>query len=774
MRRALRAAAATLGLALLAAAVLWAAARVGPLPERLAQPGSAVVEYRDGSPAHVFLSPDDKWRVPVPAGEIDARYVEALLAFEDARFSAHPGVDPLAVARALWTNLREGRVVSGASTLTMQLVRVLEPRPRTLRSKLIEAFRALQLEARLDKAAVLEAYLTFIPFGGNIEGVEAASLAYFGHSARALSEAEVATLLAVPQRPQARYPSAHNRERLRAARDAVIGRLVEKGVVVAPERQAEVLAEPVPARLRAFPREAAHAAYWLRARDPRALRYRTTLDRGVQRSAASALEVERRDARRRGIHDGAIVVVEHDGGEVRALVGGFDFFEERRGAQLPSFAVARSPGSTLKPLLYAMALDEGRVLPDFLVPDTPVRYGGYAPKNYDESYSGLVTLRDALARSLNVPFVMLLEEVGTERLVGTLRSLGALSLRPEVGHYGLSAIVGGIELSPLELAGVYAALARGGAQVPLRLLDAEPRKEARRMVSPGAAELTRRALAIRDRPDFPERRRVSGAPPSVHWKTGTSFGHRDAWSVGFTERYTSVVWFGNLDNQPSAALVGSEAAGPTLFDVLEGLDGRRPMPAQRPVPGLGSVEVCAYSGRPPTEACPHTRRVDAIVDRVPPSPCPYHRFLDVDLDTGRALTPACRAGRRYERQTFLSLPPEVRRWMRAEQRRLPEPPAWAEGCQLAAAAGPRIVSPPAGQVRLLVPGVPAGRQEVPLEARVAAPGSRLSWFIDGRFLGSVPGEEPLWWTPAAGRHEIVVTDDAGLSDWRTLEVRALH
>lgn len=779
-RRLVKRAAAALGLTALGAVVLVTALSYGlPLPERLLEPGSPVVEYRDGSPAHVFLSPDDKWRVDAALGAIDARYVDALLRFEDKRFFLHPGVDPLAIVRAATLNVLNGRVVSGASTLTMQLVRVLEPRPRSLRSKAIEAFRALQLELRFSKEEVLEAYLTFIPFGRNIEGVEAASLAYFGHTARALSPAEIATLLAVPQRPNDRYPTARNAARLRRARDGIAKRLVEVGALAAGDRArlVEVAKDPLPSELRPFPREVAHAAVWLHAQYPHVPRLRTTLDRGVQRAAAAALQGARGELSMKGITDGAVVVVDHEASEVRALVGGFDFFDDGDGAQIAAFAVPRSPGSTLKPLIYAMAIDDGRVLPGFLMPDIPVTYGGYAPRNYDERFNGLVTLEDALSQSLNVPFVNLLGDVGVERFVGTLRMLDARSLDPRVGHYGLSAAVGGIELSPLELASLFAMFARGGQHTPMRVLAKEGshKREATKILSPGAVELTGRALSMRDRPDFPERRRMTGVPPHVRWKTGTSFGHRDAWSAGFDQAFSAVVWLGNLDNAPSAHLVGAEAAGPILFDVLESLGGGRRVLETRASSGLRSIEVCSWSGRPATGACPHTVVVDALSDRVPTSECPYHKHLDVDVATGRALTPACRAGREWESRSFLVLPPEVRRWLRQEQRRLPPPPEWADGCAVAAdREPPRIVSPQDGRVALLVPGVAYDRQEIPLEARAGGVGAKLSWFVDGRYLGTVGPEEPLWWTPSPGRHEIVVTDDAGLADKRHLEVRSLQ
>ncbi|XXF76057.1 penicillin-binding protein 1C [Myxococcaceae bacterium GXIMD 01537] len=770
------------------AGVALAAAWFVPLPERLSAPPSVVVEYRDGTPAHVFLAPDERWRIAAPADRIDPAYLRALLVLEDKRFLHHPGVDPLAVARAVVKNVTRGRRVSGASTLTMQLVRVLEPRPRTLVSKVIESFRAVQLELRLSKQEILAAYLQFVPYGRNVEGVEAAALAYFGHRATHLSPAEIATLLAVPQNPGKRYPTPDNARRLGAARDELARRLLVEGALplgpasakATPEEVlAEVRATAVPTGLKAFPREAPHAAVWLRSLRPSAPRIRTTLDAGAQRLAERVMRDAAAELATRGIHNGSSVVVDHTSGDVLALVGNFDFFDARHGGQIPGFATPRSPGSALKPLLYALGIDRGLVGPEQLVADIPTAYGGYAPRNFDGRFQGLVRMEDALSQSLNLPFVRLLERLGVERFLGSLRQAGVESLVPEPGHYGLSASVGGLELTPLELAGVYVALAEAGRARPLRVLDeGAPPSAPREVFSPGAAWLTRRALSLKDRPDFPSRRRLTGMPPLVHWKTGTSFGHRDAWAAGSGPRHTAVVWLGNFDNTPSVHLVGAEAAGPLLFDVLEGVGprGRAALEDRDavPPPEMAQVEVCAYSGHVPTDACAERRLVYARRSSVPTEPCPYHQRIEVDSATGLAVTPQCRAGRAVASRVYLTWPASIRRFLGENQRRLPEPPALAPGCEAGGAqAAPQIVSPPPGQVALLIPGVAPEEQEVPFEAEASHDGE-LTWFVNGAYLGRARADERLWWRPSVGTHEILVTDDRGLSTRRMLVVRERH
>lgn len=761
----------SLGLVVFSLLAVWLTAWLVPLPARLGVPPSAEVRYSDGSPAHVFLAPDEKWRLAVRLDEVDPAYLDALLSIEDARFWWHPGVDPLAVARAVAQDLRAGEIVSGASTLTMQVARMLEPRPRTVRSKLIEAARAAQLELRYSKREVLELYLSWLPFGRNVEGVEAASLWYFGHTARSLSPGEIATLLAVPQDPVHRYPCPTNRARLHAARDGIARRLWEGR---SPDDLAAALATAVPNQITPPPRDIPHAARWLRARAPDRDRVETTLDSGVQERVDRLLAAARPGLAAAGIRDAAIVVVDHATAELRALAGGLDFADSHPGAQMITFDAPRSPGSTLKPLLYAAAIDDGLLLPDTLVEDIPTRYGTYSPSNYDDGWSGMVRAEEALSRSLNIPFVALLSRYGVERFLGRLRDAGARHLNPQPGHYGLSLIAGGTELTPLEIAGLYVALAEHGEWRPLTWQAGRARTEGLSLISPGAAWLTRRALRIRDRPDFPSRADLVTAPPQIHWKTGTSFGNRDAWAVGSGQTYTTVVWLGNLDNTPSAQLVGAEAAAPLLFDLLEGLDDGLTAPDLAP-DDLHPIAVCALSGRLVGEACPERRHVPAPA-RVPPGRCPLHVRAEVDVQTGALVGAQCTGSHETTTRTFVQWPNGVRGWMGATPTGSAglgvDLPARAPDCAPGGQEAPlRITSPGRGEIVLLVPGLPATDQEVPLTAD-AGPATTLSWFVDGVFLGQVGASERAWWPPVAGTHRVRVMDEGGRTADTTVLVRA--
>lgn len=786
-----------------------------PLPERLSQPPSTVVTFADGSPAYVFLAPDDRYRMavrPEELSDIDGDYLDALFRFEDKRFFSHPGVDGLAVLRSAVVNVRLGRVASGASTLTMQLVRLLEPRPRTMKSKAIEALRALQLEMHLSKEEVLAAYLSFLPFGRNVEGLPAASYAYFGHGPEELSLDEIAVLLAVPQRPARRFPTDENQPALRQARDEIATWLLDEGyrvrdtpssaptviastAIAAPssartpqELIAAVQQANVPRQIRPLPRHAPHAAFWLRQQhrqqhhdkdDAGATLIETTLDRGLQLTAERMMARARRTLEHQGIHNGSVVLADHRKREIRALVGNFDFWDDDHGGQIVGFDTPRSPGSALKPFIYAMAIDRGLALPGHLVADIPVSYGDYAPANYDGEFAGLVPLEDALSHSLNIPFVRLLGKVGVERFIGTLQTSGAQHLRPEPGYYGLSAAIGSVDITPLEMASLYSSLAQDGLYRPLRWLqdDSAPalrRRAGTALFSPGSAHLTRRALARKDRPDFPQRRQLSGAPAAIHWKTGTSYGHRDAWAAGSGNDHSAVVWLGNFDNQSSVDLVGADAAGPLLFDLLEAVTDRSlPSGGDPPTRDLKRVEVCAYSGFLPNAACQQRQWAHALRHRVPTQRCPYHVALDVDLDSGLALNPSCRSGRRFERRSYVVWPASIRRWLAQGHRWLPSPPSLSPACQVTdERRPPTITSPPSGQVFVLMPGVPASQQEIPFSAETQGVEGEVSWFIDGEFLGKASVEERLWWQPEPGDHEILVLDAAGQSASQTLKVWA--
>jgi penicillin-binding protein 1C len=747
-----------------------------PLPTRLTAEDASVIAWRDGSAAHVRLAPDGRWRTPTTLDAVDPAYVTGLLRLEDKRFFQHPGVDPIALARSLSINIARGRAVTGASTITMQLVRVLEPRPRTLTSKVIEAFRAFQLEGRMSKQEILTQYMRFVPFGRNIEGVDAASMAYFGHRADALTPAEIATLLAVPQSPTRRYPSARNADRLRAARDDIAKRLLEEdalprelaGRAINPQAvHDEIVATPVPTALRPFPRAIPHVADWLIHDRGQTGDIHTTLDQSTQLAIEQVAQRHRAEAASQGAHNISVVVVDHATGELRGLLGNVDFEDVAHAGQIVGFDSPRSTGSLLKPLILALAVDQGIAHPRWLVPDVP-RAGAYSPKNFDGRWAGLVRLEDALTRSLNVPFVDLLERLGVARLVSALKGAGWRALPPDGG---LALAIGGVEATPLEVAGLYTALASDGQTRPLRISDGVTVGRRSSLMSMQAAWIVRGALLGRGRPDMPSRTRLGLEQRQIAWKTGTSQGWRDAWTAGIGAGVTAVVWVGNFDYSAGGQLTGTTVAAPILFDTLEAIE-RDATPAPRHAPeGTREVAVCALSGRIATPACPHTELATMPQVSVAVEPCAMHQTIDIDLASGKAVHAACAAGRATERRTLLRLPAGVAERLGdgglIAQSRFP---GWAPGCgPTSQGDGPALQEPEPGTEITLVPGLPADRQRVPL--RADAPGDRIDWFIDDVFLTRTRPGERAWWVPSTGRHVIMAQDAAGRAVRRSIMVQ---
>ncbi len=744
-----------------------------PLPARLGVGDSPVLVYRDGSIAHVLLAPDERWRIRRTLDEVDPNYLQALLRFEDKRFRYHLGVDPIAVLRASLSNITAGKVVSGGSTITMQLVRMVEPRPRRIGSKIIESFRAYQIERQLTKDEILEAYIRFLPFGGNLEGIEAASRGLFGHGADALAPDEIALLLAIPQRPSALRPGQATAERLREARDRVLGRLQSLGHWTS-EATETARALPVPTRLRPLPSELPNTVRWIQARRPGQERLMTTLDAAVQRTARAHLERRQEILVNQGIHNGAVVVADRAKGEILALVGNLNFWDEQHGGQIVAYDEPRSAGSTLKPLLYAQGIQAGKLLPEMLMLDLPRDYGGYRPGNYDGVFNGLVSAAEALAQSRNLPFIDLLSEIGVEGFLGLLESAGALARHRHPDGHGLSAAVGAVELSPLEVTGLYAMLAAGGTYRPLSWWPREEQPPEHRVLAQGPVWLAAQSLARYDRPDSGQLSSFERVRPTVRWKTGTSYGYRDAWTVGWSRRFVVTVWLGNLDNRGSRHLVGSTAASPVFFDLIEALESGPVIKDKQPPPtDLSQIEVCDYSGHVPGPACLQRKKVWAYTQAVPTRTCPYHVHVEVDEETGEALNASCRAGRRWVKKSLLRWPASLRRYLNDRFSSLPEVPALAAQCQGGAdAPGLRILSPTAEPI-LLIPGVPLEVQEIPLLAD-APDGRPVSWFVDGVFLGTVRADQPIWWQPKRGEHRLLLQNAAGQKRRLKLTVRSFQ
>jgi penicillin-binding protein 1C len=550
---------------------------LGPLPLAQAREVSTTVLDRNGKLLRAYAMADGRWRLPVDARTaVDLGYLKLLLAYEDRRFRSHSGVDPLALGRAAFQLVTRGHIVSGGSTITMQLARLMEPRrERSVYAKLRQMVRALEIERQLTKDQILDLYLALAPYGGNLEGIRAASIAYFGKEPKRLSLAEAALLVALPQSPETRrvdrYPDA-----ARTARDRVLDRMVEEGLV-SRDDAIQAKAALVPGLRRPMPILAPHSADQAIATVKDAPVIHLTLDASLQK----ALEALARD---RAITLGpdisvAILALDNESGDVLARVGSPEYFDERRAGQVDMTRAVRSPGSTLKPFIYGLAFEDGFVHPESLIDDRPIRFGTYAPENFDMTFQGTVAVRRALQQSLNVPAIALLDRVGATRLSSRLRQAGANLVLPKDEAPGLAMGLGGVGVTLQDLVQLYGGLARLGNTRPLReIVDAkDDRGESLRLMDQVAAWQVGNVLMGTPPPENAPHNRIA-------FKTGTSYGYRDAWSIGFDGRMTIGVWVGRPDGAPVLGLAGRTAAAPILFDAFA-RTGKLPVPLPKPPKG---------------------------------------------------------------------------------------------------------------------------------------------------------------------------------------------
>lgn len=756
--------------------------------------GILVVLAEDGSSLRSWPSRDGALRHPVQEQDVSPHYLQALLHYEDRWFYWHPGINPLALGRALWQWLSSGRIISGGSTLTMQVARLLDAQnsglaaPRSLRAKLLQMARAMQLEAHLSKREILALYLNHAPMGGQVQGVEMASRAYLGKNARDLSQAEAALLVALPQTPSRLRPDRAPALAQRA-RDKVLERMQAQGIwsaaSVADARVERVFAAPLRARwlapLAAERLRQAHlrspGAFAAQGQPPGQASsiIHSTLDASVQIRLEQVLQD--RLAQLPDAVSIAALVVENDTLAVRGYAGSADFSDNARAAHVDMVRGVRSPGSTLKPFLYAMALDDGLIHSESLLIDAPQNFGGYAPGNFQAAFSGPVSVSEALQRSLNVPAVDLMERIGPARFAVQLRNAG-VKLRVEAGATpNLSLILGGGGTTLEELVGAYTALARGGMAGQLRLTPDAPLVE-NRLMSEGAAFIVREILENGGRPDTPFRE----SSTRVAWKTGTSFGFRDAWAVGVTDRYTVGIWVGRPDGTPNPGYFGANTSAPLLVDVMAALGSttlrNRSVPAS-----VRALDICwplGLAAHSTAAANCRVRRTAWTLQASAPPTLP-DRVLSggllqtawVDSAQQLRLRPGCNPppeGSAYQATEFVRWPLLLQPWVaahwRSEVERLPLS-APCTGQQPSRSLKLTGIDP--GSVIRPVPGT----ANATLQVRAIGSNEPVNWLLDGRLVGTTLPAHPALRLrlPAPGAHALTAMDTQGRYEQVLFSVR---
>ncbi|MES2089877.1 MAG: penicillin-binding protein 1C [Pseudomonadota bacterium] len=743
--------------------------------------GSVAVLARDGSLMRLTLAPDQQYRLWIPLARIAPPLIDSVLLYEDRRFYWHPGVNPAALARSVWRTAT-GTRREGGSTLTMQLARrVYGLDTRQVSGKLMQIMAALWLEARYSKDEILEAYLNLAPYGSNIQGVEAASLIYFHKSALALTVPEALTLAVIPQNPVKRIASRGRNPELQAARDRLWSIWLSQHPEDArPHAPDALLALPAQGRAN-LPFVAPHLTDMLLAQQATGVtEVQTTVDLRMQRTLERVLKSYIHGHAEVGIRNASAMLVDAQSMEVRAVVGSADYRDAAIEGQVNGTLAKRSPGSTLKPFIYALALDQGLLHPKTMLKDAPTSFGPFTPENFDGQFVGPLSAQDALIRSRNIPAVSVAARLSKPNLYSFLQ-LNQISKLESESHYGLALVLGGGEVTMEELARLYSLLPNGGNMRPLAYTREQSTEQRRtvptQVLSEEAAFITLDMLKQTPRPD-------SGLParPAVAWKTGTSWGFRDAWTAGVFGRHVLVVWIGQFDGASNPAYVGLQAAAPLFLRMVDALRAEGLDPgemAQRISPNLQQIEVCADTGGLPDALCPVRTRTWFIAGKSPIHTNNLHKTVWVDERTGQALCGPHPERQPHARQIVVEQwGSDMRRLF--SQAGLPrrdvstlacagrDGAAGMEGAEGQAATAPTITSPLRGVSYVLRTREP---QALSLRAEGAAGVKALYWFADDALIARVaPGDAVNWLPPQARRYTLRVVDDLGRAESRELVV----
>jgi len=748
--------------------IVWWCSLPRPL---FSDPGSTVIESREGVLLGAHIAGDGQWRFP-EADSVPEKYKTCLLAFEDQYFYRHPGVNPFSLIRALVQNIKRAKVVSGGSTITMQLVRLSRKgKPRTVFQKLIEMSLAVRAELSWSKDELLALYASHAPFGGNVIGLDAAAWRYYGRSTGELSWAESATLAVLPNAPSLIYPGKKN-ELLLKKRNLLLDRLEEQGIIDALTNELARL-EPLPERVFAIPRDAPHLLDRVMHEHP-GERIATTVNSELQTQVNDLVRQHLTRLKANEIHNAAVLVMNVKKGEVLAYVGNSpDFAGGRHGEAVDIIASSRSSGSILKPFLYAAMQDDGMILPNTLVPDIPTQIGGFSPQNFNLQFAGAVPASMALSRSLNIPAVRMLRDFSYERFYALLKKLNFSTMHRPASHYGLSLILGGAEVNLWDLAGAYASMGR----LLIRYEEEDgvswkddfrhPVYEFKKFseevsgsvpVSAGAVWLTLEALLKVNRPDEESGWESFSSSRQVAWKTGTSFGFRDAWAVGLSRDFLVAVWCGNADGEGRPTLTGTTAAAPLMFDVFSLLPSGKWFSS--PDDEMRGIPVCRESGYRVGPWCGTADTVMVMQKGLNTEACPYHRLIHLDKAGKWQVSSKCVPVDEMIHQPWFVLPPGMEWYYKRQNPFYKSLPPFHPDCQEALKTMEMIYPRENNQVfvPIQLDGSPG---QVILEAAHSSPGAVIFWHLDEQYLGQTSGLHQMPVNPRPGNHRVTLIDNQG-------------
>ena len=737
----------------------WVTGYIFCLPRHLFHvPYSTVVTDRNEELLGARIASDGQWRFP-PRNTTPEKIKECLITFEDKHFYHHWGVNPFAIGRAFYQNVKNKRIVSGGSTLTMQTIRLARNESRTFREKLIEMIWATRLEFRASKEEILSMYISHAPFGGNVVGLDAAAWRYFGHSADDLSWAESAMLAVLPNAP-AMIHLSKGRKTLLDKRNRLLKQLLEKKTIDSSTYELAI-SEPLPDEPHALP----HIAPYLVSRfyQERNGEYsRSTINKGIQTQVEDLAERWSNEFGRSDIRNLAILVIDIPSNQVVAYCGNVHFDRKQGGNQVDVIQAPRSTGSILKPFLYYAMLQEGSLLPDMLLPDVPVNINGFTPQNFSMQFEGAVPASEALARSLNIPAVTMLQRYGVPKFHSFLQQIGLKTINRSSSHYGLSLILGGAEATLWDVTNAYAMMGRSLLQLPQRscslLLPTSRITESTDPFQPGAVWQTFDALKEVNRPEEIDWKSIPSMQ-TIAWKTGTSYGFRDAWAVGVTPRYAIGVWVGNATGEGKPGLVGAQTAGPVLFDIFNLLPSSSWF--TRPAGIFVEAEVCRKSGHLKGRFCDETDTLLVLPAGLRTEACPYHHLVTLSANESQRIYENCANTEPTLRKSWFTLPP-VWEWYYKQHHPEYKPlPPFKAGCGEDTFQPMQFIYPPMNARIKLPKQLDGSKGFLTVELAHNNPNATVFWHLDETYQAQTQDFHKISLQPAAGKHSLTAVDGEG-------------
>jgi len=728
---------------------------------------STIVKSEDGHLLHVFLNENEQWFLPTDTSAIPKKLEEAVLLYEDQNFHSHFGVDIGAIFRAAYQNLGAGRVISGASTIPMQVVRLRHQNNRNFFYKVLEAIEAIKISLHFSKVEVLRMYLQHAPYGGNVIGYQTAAHKFFGKPINSLTWSEAATLAVLPNSPGLIYPSKTN-NRLFQKRNALLKKLFDEGYINEITYQLSIM-EAVPDRFITFKSSAPHAASYLKTQYPDRKIFNTTIDKSLQDKANYIVKKYEEIYASDGIRNLACLIADSKTGEIKAYIGSPDFYDNKNKGQVDGVMAYRSSGSILKPFLYALSIDEGLILPETFIRDLPTYFDGFSPNNANEDFLGVVTAKEALVKSLNIPAVRLLNSYGLFQFYSFLKEAGVKSLFRSADEYGLPLILGGAEVSVWDMVRLYRGLANEGKfsdNIILKNSDSNS-QEGAQLISSGSTYLTLEMLKDLKRPGSEYFWQKFNNAKDFSWKTGTSYGHKDAWAVGLNPEYTIAVWVGNFDGESNKNLSGANSAGPILFDLLEALPTKPNNWFELVEMDFREMEICSVSGFRASKNCPDTDLVNAPYGMKSMKSCDYHqtKYLSDNLDLQTCS--ACWNELGATPTKLLEYPPDIAYYLRRKGAFITSiPPHNPECSRYRAEKSSKIIYPNMDAKLFLPVDFNGELQKVICKVGHTSSVNKVYWYLNEEYLGETDRQHKMAVNFKSGWNELKIVDDLGGEDFQ--------